>query len=87
VFESIVRDQIVLGVENKQVREKLLFETDLTLAKACSIVRAFQSASSQLIHMASRSDSIVHRLTYNSPKERSSANIFSKIHQNSGNGQ
>ena len=29
VIEPVLRDQIVLGVASEQVREKLLFETDL----------------------------------------------------------
>ena len=62
VIESMVRDQIVLGVANEQVREKLLFESGLTLAKACNIVRACESASSQLTQMTARTDSTVHRL-------------------------
>ena len=62
IVESILRDQIVLGVANEQVREKLLFEAELSLAKACSIVRACESASSQLTQMASRLDSSVHHL-------------------------
>lgn len=48
MIESIGRDQIVLGVANDQVREKLLLKTNLTLTGACSIVRASESASSQL---------------------------------------
>jgi hypothetical protein len=70
VIESIVRDQIVLGVANEQVREKLLFKSGLTLAKACNIVRACESASSQLTQMTARTDSTVHRLIGSSSKGR-----------------
>jgi hypothetical protein len=86
VIESIVRDQIVLGVANEQVREKLLFESGLTLAKACNIVRACESASSQLTQMTARTDSTVHRLMDSSSKGRP-ASQPNKSRQNGGNGQ
>ena len=40
IKESMLRDQIVLGIFDESVREKLLVEKDLTFAKACEIVRA-----------------------------------------------
>ncbi len=41
VINSVLRDQIVLGVASDLVREKLLFERNLTLPSACAIVRAY----------------------------------------------
>ena len=46
--DSVLRDQIVLGVADPLVREKLLFEKDLLLIKACDIVRACESSKAQL---------------------------------------
>ena len=40
----MLRDQIVFGIIDPTVREKLLFEKDLTFAKACEIVRACEAA-------------------------------------------
>ena len=70
MIESIVRDQIVLGVASEQVREKLPLESGLTLTKACNIVRACESASSQLTQMTARTDLTVHRLMDSSSKGR-----------------
>ena len=46
--ESVLRDQFVLGVADPLVREKLLYENDLKLAKACDIIRACEASKSQL---------------------------------------
>ncbi|XP_045028011.1 uncharacterized protein LOC123471141 [Daphnia magna] len=46
--DSVLRDQIVLGVADPLVREKLLFEKDLLLNTACEIVRACESSKAQL---------------------------------------
>jgi hypothetical protein len=70
VIESIVPEKIVLGVANEQGCEKLLFDTGLTLTKACNIVRACESASSQPTQMAARTDLTVHRLMDSSSKGR-----------------
>jgi hypothetical protein len=44
--DSILRDQIVIGVADIQTREKLLFDPQLTLAKAVEILRACETSSS-----------------------------------------
>lgn len=79
IVESLLRDQIVLGVANEQVREKIFFLEELSLAKACSIVRACESASSQLTQMVSRLDSSANHLNDRPtrgkpPSSQSSAN-------------
>jgi hypothetical protein len=53
VVNSILRDQIVLGVASDPVREKLLYETNLSLAGACGIVRACEASASQLSQILS----------------------------------
>ena len=44
--DSILRDQIVIGVADNKTREKLLFDPQLTLAKAIDILRACETSSS-----------------------------------------
>ena len=46
--ESVLRDQLVLGVADPLVREKLLYENNLQLAKACDIIRACEASKAQL---------------------------------------
>ena len=58
VTNSILRDQIVLGVASDQVREKLLYEGGLTLTSACAIVRACESSSLQLSQISSRPEAV-----------------------------
>ena len=47
-IESVLRDQLVLGVADPLVREKLLYENDLKLAKACDVIRACETFKNQL---------------------------------------
>lgn len=42
--ESILRDQLVLGVADSSTREKLLYEQDLQLAKAIEIIRLYETS-------------------------------------------
>jgi len=67
-LNSIIRDFIVLGVEDDNTREKLLYETGLTLAKAIEICRACESAKSHLSKIASQpSPANVHAVGYRKP--------------------
>jgi hypothetical protein len=56
--DSVLCDQILLGVASDLVREKLLYENGITLTSACSIVRACESSSSQLNQISPRSESV-----------------------------
>lgn len=56
--DSILRDQIVLVVASDLVREKLPYERGITLADACSILRACESSSSQLSQISPRSETV-----------------------------
>jgi hypothetical protein len=58
--DSILRDQIVIGVADIQTREKLLFDPQLTLAKAVEILRACETSSSIAEKMSAEA---VNRLT------------------------
>lgn len=46
--DSVIKDQIVIGVQDKRVRLLLLKETDLTLEKAINICQAADSTKIQL---------------------------------------
>ncbi|CAL9691156.1 unnamed protein product [Knipowitschia caucasica] len=46
--DSMIRDQIVIGVQDKRVRMLLLKETDLTVEKAVRICQASESTKLQL---------------------------------------
>ena len=71
IEESMLRDQIVLGIFDESVREKLLVEKDLTFAKACEIVRACEAAKSQLQKISTSTEvSTVHRLVSKEQKSR-----------------
>ena len=45
---SLIRDKIVLGVQDKKIQIRLLRKTDLSLHKATSICRAVEEVKSKL---------------------------------------
>ncbi|XP_045030439.1 uncharacterized protein K02A2.6-like [Daphnia magna] len=75
--ESVLRDQVVLGIADTQTWEKLLFEKSLDLAKACDIVRACEASRAQFTQITSdltirRPDDSVNRLAEKGVKKSSS---------------
>ena len=46
--DSLIKDRIVCGIDNKSVRERLLRDNDLTLDKAINIVRAAETSKTQV---------------------------------------
>ena len=48
ISDSLIRDQIVIGILDFKVKERLLRETDLTLAKAIKICQAVETAQAQM---------------------------------------
>ena len=69
--EAIFRDQIVMGVAYPLVREKLLFEQNLLLAKSCDIVRACESSKAQITQIGVSPDTgSVHRILTDIPPTR-----------------
>ena len=71
INDSMLRDQIVFGILDSSVREKLLFEKDLTFTKACEIVRACEAARSQLQKIHPQPEvNTVHRLVSRDQKPR-----------------
>ena len=76
INESMLRDQIVFGIIDPTVREKLLFEKDLTFAKACEIVRACEAAKSQLQKIHPTSEAVVvHRLVSKEQKQSGNSQV------------
>ena len=47
IKESLIRDQIVVGISNPKLRERLLRETDLTLEKAVKLCRITEQSKEQ----------------------------------------
>ena len=73
IEDSMLRDQIVLGILDPTVREKLLIEKDLTFAKACEIVRACEAARSQLqkIHPSTEVGTVHRLVSHQKPRGNS----------------
>ena len=55
--ERLIRDQVVVGVREEGLRQKLLEDKQLTLDKCMSIGRAYESSKQQLQSMSSEGDS------------------------------
>lgn len=68
VHDSLIRDRIVCGIREDQLKGRLLRETDLTLEKAIDICRASEITSSQ---MKALNDEVnVHKVESIKPKKR-----------------
>lgn len=68
LHDSLIRDRIVCGVREDQLKGRLLRETDLTLKKAIDICRASEITSSQ---MKALNDEVnVHKVESIKPKKR-----------------
>ena len=46
--DSLIKDRIVCGIDDKSIRERLLRDNDLTLEKAIDIVRAAETSKNQV---------------------------------------
>ena len=55
--ERLIRDQVVVGVREEGLRQKLFEDKELTLDKCMSIGRAYESPKQQLQSMSSEGDS------------------------------
>lgn len=69
--ESLIRDQLVVGILDRKVKERLLRETDLTLDKAIQICQAAETAA---VHMQALSlnDAVVPETTVSAVKKKTS---------------
>ena len=63
IKESLLRDRIVIGVKDNEVRKSLLAERKLTLKKCIDICRSHVNTVSQLKVIAGKSDSEVHKVS------------------------
>ena len=61
--DKFLKDQVIFGVRDDSVREKLLQERQLTLPKTIDMCRAAESASVQAKDMATASPTEVNRVT------------------------
>ena len=66
--ESLIKDRIVCGIDDKSVRERLLQDNDLTLDKAINIVRAAETSKTQ-VEKLSNSSIEVESLNQNSDRK------------------
>ena len=57
--DSLIRDKIVLGVQDKKIQIRLLRKTDLSLHKATSICRAAEEVKVQTKEMQSNKTDMV----------------------------
>ncbi len=86
--DSILRDQLVMGVADPSTREKMLFEKDLKLDGAIKILRACESSRTQLERMRSAESSaaVVHRLSTQGGQQGSSYQSSSSARKSEENG-
>lgn len=65
--DGLIRDRIICGINNQNIRERLLRETDLTLEKTLNICRAAEHSRQQLktMHESSNAniDAVRHKTT------------------------
>lgn len=67
--DSLIKDRIVCGIENNKVRERLLAETSLSLAKCIDICRSAESTNKQLLEITNQ-ESISASVSKVSAKKR-----------------
>ena len=65
--DSMLRDQVVSGIRSNQVRERLLREPDLTLAKAVKFCRCTEAST---LHMQNLSLEETHAVSVQKPRQR-----------------
>jgi len=56
IKDSLIRDQIVVGINDPKLRERLLRETDLTLEKAIKLCRITEQSKEQSKIFTNHSD-------------------------------
>ena len=80
--DKILRDCLAFGIREDKVRERLLRETQLTLAKTDEICRAVESMMAQMKVVGDTPDAVVHAIqpqcrpgsTYKSTQKRADMN-------------
>ena len=69
--DGILRDQLISGLNSRQIREKLLLAPELTFAKAVDIAERCEAAKKESIQYTRRNNGIdeLYRIGINSGKE------------------
>ena len=68
--EHVLKDQVIVGIQDDNLREKLLLERQLTLAKCIDMCRAAELASAQVTEITASSAGEVNRVTNNKTWKR-----------------
>lgn len=84
--DSLIRDQIVVGVQDNKVRLYLLKETDLTLEKAIKMCQASESAKAQIKTFSKENETVeVDAVQRTKPKVTYAKKKEARPKQESGN--
>ena len=59
--DSLIRDRLVCGIDDKNIRERLLRDNNLTLDRAAAIVRASETSKSQVHELDSKNIDAIRR--------------------------
>ena len=74
IEESLIRDRIVIGIEDNTTRKKLLQDHKLTLKKCRDICRANETTTEQLIKISNEDVQYVRKKTQKPAKQHSKFN-------------
>ena len=59
--DSLIRDRIVRGIDDKNIRQRLLHDNNLTLDRAAAIVRASETSKSQVHELDGKTVDAIRR--------------------------
>ena len=82
--EELIRDRIVVGIRDDNIRSRLLREPDLSLQKCIDIVRAAEVAKKQM-HNIKEETNVVHKLSSTNMNEEQRNNERAKNRGQQGN--
>ena len=68
--DSIIRDRIVLGIQDKQTRKRLLQERKLTLKTCIDMCKSSEATNAQLKTVSATQSEEVHSVRHQPPKRR-----------------
>ncbi|KAK3730654.1 hypothetical protein QZH41_011229, partial [Actinostola sp. cb2023] len=74
--DTLIRDRIVLGVQDDHIRKRLLQEGKLTLQRAMEICRSYEQTTNQLKVISGKEEGEVHRLTTNQHRATKSTSTY-----------
>ena len=70
MHDSIIRDRIVLGIQDKQTRKRLLQERKLTLKTCIDMCKSSEATNAQLKTISATQSEEVHSVRHQPPKRR-----------------